>query len=177
MKRVWPFPGEVTIIRARKVALAYREAARQQHEAIKTLREALTKADTRLLAYDSPATLNAVKDAIKALGDGDPVAELDQRFTDWGETWHCEQPQHYEMDDYVKAKEAAKLIHVSAKTIQTLRMDGRLKGHWTTDIGTAGGYLYLVADVYKLSSTMRTRGWRTKGSADNLNDSRRSDAK
>lgn len=176
MKRLWPFPGEAPVTRARKVALAYRQVAQQQHQILAVLSDALDKADTRLLSYDSPATLVAIKQALAGIPPADPVAELDKRFTDWGETFHCEQPAHYEMDDYVTAKIAAQLIHVGPNAVQALRVKGRIKGHWTPDLGTVGGYLYKVRDVYDLSSKLRGRDWRRKESTDTLNDDGRSDA-
>jgi hypothetical protein len=177
VKRLWPFPGEAPVTRLRRMVGAYQHVAREQRALAVALADALRQADTRLLAYDSPATLQAIKAALKALDDSDPVAELDKRFTDWGETFHVEQVQHYELDDWVKCSEAAKLIHCTPKTLNELRIKGRIPAQWSRDIGSAGGYLYLVADVYKLSTTMRGRGWRAKGSADNLNDSGRGDSK
>jgi hypothetical protein len=175
VKRLWPFDGEAPVTRARRMVLAYQQIAREQRAAALALAQALRQADTRLLAYDSPATLQAIKTALKALDDGDPVTDLDKRFCDWGETFHVEQVQHYEMDDYVKATEAAKLIHVTGKTLNDLRIKGRIKGQWSKDVGNAGGYLYKVEDVYKLSTQMRGRGWRKKGSLDTLSDSGRGD--
>jgi len=157
VKRLWPFPGDSPVARARKVALAYRHVAQQQHQAANILAQAMRKADTRLLAYDSPTTLEEIKAALKVFDASDPVAELDKRFTDWGETFHTEAPVHYDMDDYVKAEEAAALIHLSRKSMSALRVRGRIKGHWTPDIGTSGGYLYLVRDVYALSTTLKSR--------------------
>jgi hypothetical protein len=176
VKRLWPFPGDSPVARARKVALAYRSVALQQHQALASLRDALDKADKRLLAYDSPATLVAIKQALADIGDTDPVAELDKRFTDWGETFHSEQPIHYEMDDYVNATIAGQLIHLNRKSINELRQKGRLKGHWTPDLGPVGGYIYRVSDVYELSSKKRRRTSADKGSADTLNTDGRSDA-
>lgn len=176
MKRLWPFPGEAPVTRARKIALAYRTVAQQQRDALTKLRGALDQADKRLLAYDSPATLVAIKQALADIGDTDQVAELDKRFSDWGETFHCEQPGHYELDDYVPAKIAAQLAHVAPKTIHNLRISGRIKGTWTPHLSTSGGYLYKVRDIYELSSKLRGRGWRAKESADTLNPNGRSDA-
>jgi len=159
------------------MASAYRQVAKEQQEAAQALRDAMFKADTRLLAFDSPATLVAIKAALKTLDGASAVAELDKRFSDWGETFHVEQVAHYEMDDWVKASEAAKLIHSSTKTLNELRIKGRIKAEWSADVGSSGGYLYKVEDVYKLSTTMRGRGWRRKGSVDSINDSGRGDSK
>lgn len=177
MKRTWPFPGESPVVRARKMVLAYRHLAQQERAGALLLADLLRRADTRLLAFDNPATLDAIKTALKTLGDGDPVAELDRRFTDWGESFHAEQPEHYEMDDYVKASVACTLIHVAPKTINTMRINGRIKGHWAPDLGSSGGYLYRVGDLYDAAAKLPSRGWRRKRSTDTLNDSGRSDPK
>lgn len=177
MKRLWPFPGESPVVRARKMVLAYRHLAQQQRDAALTLANALRKADTRLLAFDSPATLETIKTALKALGDHDPVAELDKRFTDWGETFHAEQPKHYDLDDFVKASIAAQLIQVAPKTINTMRINGRVQGYWSDDLGSSGGYLYKVRDLYDAAATMPSRGWHRRRSTDTLNNDRRSDSK
>ena len=177
MKKLWPFPGDAPVTRARKMASAYRQVALEQQQAAQALRDAMFKADTRLLAFDSPATLVAIKAALASLDGADAVTALDKRFSDWGETFHIEQPERHEMHDMVKASEAAKLIHSSAKTLNELRIKGRIKAEWSDEVGPSGGYLYRVADVYKLSTTMRGRGWRRKQSVDTLNDSGRGDPK
>lgn len=174
MKRKWPFPGDQPLIRARKVALAYRTLLQQREEAEQQIRDVLEKLDRRLISYSDPASVGLLDKALATLNDCRTEA-LDQRFTEWGETWHCDQPEHYEETDYVKAATAAKILAVSHKTISTLRINGRLTGHWDPDMGTAGGYWYLVKDIHDLSRKMRGRNWRGKGSTDTLNDSGRSD--
>lgn len=175
MTKAWPFPGESATVRARKVALAYRAVAQQRHTAGLALAELLKRADTRLLAFDAPATLQAIQLALKDFDGPDPVAELDIRFTNWGETFHCEQPEHYDMDDYVTAKIAAQILSVHAKTISVMRIKGRLAGHWDPTVGQAGGYRYKVADLYDIAAQRRTRGWRRREATDTLTDSSRSD--
>jgi hypothetical protein len=184
--RRWPFPGEQPVHRARKVALAYRHTALEYAdvaEHLRTIIEAVENADRRLLAYDSPKTLAALDIAMKAAREyldnihkAETPQALDERFTSWGETFHCEQPEHYEDDDLVKGAQAAKLIHVSPKTMSTERIRGRIKGIWDPEMATAGGYWYRVGDVYALSSELRGRAWRRKGSTDTLNDSRTGDS-
>jgi hypothetical protein len=178
VKKKWPFPGEVPTVRSRKVALAYREGMRQQHEYVRALAALLEQADTRLMSYNDPATVAAITELIKTIGDEDPVEALDQRFSDWGERWHCEQLDHYEPDDYVKAKVAANLIHVAAKTISGMRIDGKIKGVWDPEIGTNGGYWYRVGDLYDMRARMPLKPqWRPEESTVTLNDSRRGDGK
>jgi hypothetical protein len=175
VKKKWPFPGDAPVTRARKIALAYRNQAQQQQAAMLQIREVLEALDRRLINFDNPASIEKLDTALKAVTSAGTVEELDQRFTDWGETWHAEQPDHYEPDDYVKATDAAKIVHVNPKTIATLRINGRLKGHWDPDMGNAGGYWYQVRDLHDLSSKLRGRNWRNKQSTDTLNDSGRSD--
>jgi len=185
--RRWPFPGDQPVHRARKVALAYRHTAAEYEGVathLRTIVEAVEEADRRLLAYNSAKTLAALDTAMKAAREyldhtrkAETVHNLDERFTTWGETWHCDQPGHYEDDDLVKAGVAAKLIHIAPKTLSTQRIRGRIKGHWDPQMATAGGYWYRVGDVYELSSKLRSRSWRRKGSTDTLNDSETGDSK
>lgn len=186
----WPFPNERPLGKARKMALAYRNIAEEQaalldqyRAAVEIIHRAIDEADKRLLAYRNPGTLDELEEALTvakaALANtaaGNPVKDLDQRFTSWGETWHCEQPDHYEMDDYVRTATAAKLINISAKTLTTMRNSGRINAVFNPDSGTTGGYWYLVSDVYALSATMRTRAWRTSRPADTLNANRTGDS-
>jgi hypothetical protein len=174
VKKKWPFPGDHPINRARKMALAYRHLAEQQQLAIQQVREVLEQLDRRLLAYKDPGDVQLLDNALKAFDDT-TTEDLDKRFTDWGETWHADIPQHYEMDDYVKADVAASLIHIGRKGISAHRISGRLKGHFDPAMGTGGGYWYQVRDVYELSSKLRGRNWRKKPSPVTLQDSRRSD--
>lgn len=171
----WPFPGDQPVIRARKMALAYRNLCEQQENAMRQVREVIAKMDRRLIAFDNPASIELLNRALKELDNVTTTGELDARFTDWGEGWHAERPVHYEMDEYVKPTVAASILHISSKTISNLRTAGRLKGKWDPDLGTVGGYSYKVSDLHDLSAKLRGRGWRGKGSTDTLNDSGRSD--
>lgn len=157
----WPFPGDAPVSRARKMALAYRALAQQQQEAREQILRVLEQLDRRLIAFDNPGAVAIIDKAMGELA-GDGVKELDERFTQWGETFHAEQPDHYEPDDYVKAKVAAQLINCAPKTISNLRIHGRLPGVWDPNIGSSGGYWYKVSDVYETSSKMRSRSWRRK---------------
>jgi len=188
--RQWPFPKDRAIHRARKMALAYRNIAEELNDILNTLATATTtitgaleQADKRLLAYDSPKTLTELHTALKnaqaaleLIGDTNRVHDLDQRFTQWGETWHCEQPEHYEPDDYVRTSEAAKLIGISDKTMSSLRVHGKITGIFHKGSGATGGYWYLVRDVYALAETLPGRNWRTKRPTDTLNDSETGDS-
>lgn len=176
MKRLWPFPGDVPVIRARKVALAYRAEATRQRELVTRMRDMFDKIDLRLIEYSEPGATTAINNILKDIPNSDPVAALDQRFTDWGETFHSSQPIQYGMDDWVKGSEAAKLIHTNSKTMSNKRIEGAIKGLWDPQLGTNGGYLYKVRDVYALRETMyKGRRWLNKRTPDTLNDSGRSD--
>lgn len=188
--RKWPFVGDKPVSRARKMALAYRNVAEELAAQVKALRDAadviakaVDKSDRRLLAYDSPQTLSELDQALKAVKAalelppaGDPVKALDERFTSWGETWHCEQPVAYGMDEYVRTSEAARLIHISDKTLSHNRIHGKIKGVFERQSGATGGYWYLVRDVYALGETLPGRSWRRKRPTDTLNASETGDS-
>lgn len=179
MIRRWPFPEDYPIHKARKMCLAYREEARRQHELVVALRSVLEKADRRLVAYSDPGILAAIDEVIRAVPDEDPVTALDTRFTDWGEKFHCDEPQvEYDLDDYVKSDDAGRLIGISSKTMGTHRIEGHIKGIWDQNLGSAGGgYWYKVRDVYALKERLPGKGgvWRKNAPLDNLDDSRRGD--
>jgi hypothetical protein len=130
---------------------------------------------------DSPEVDDALKAAREVLGRAaqvESVRALDDRFTAWGETFHCVQAEHFELDDWVRTAEAAKLIHVSPKTLSSMRIKGRIKGVYEKNEGSVGRYWYKVRDVYDLATTMPGRNyWRQKQSTDTLNDSETGDGK
>lgn len=89
-----------------------------------------------------------------ALHDHAPglAADLDTRFTRWGESWVA--PRHVPPgDELVSAEDAGTLIGISSGAIGKLRRDGRIQG-----VKTGRKYEYAVADVYRLSSEARRRG-------------------
>jgi hypothetical protein len=174
--RKWPFPGDIPLIRARKVALAYRNLALEHEQAVAVVRDVLEKFDRRLIAFDNPGSVSELDKALQVI-EATTVKNLDDRFTEWGETWHAEQPDHYEPHEWVKGSVAAQLLHTSTKQISALRIAGRLKGKWDRDMNTNGGYWYRVGDLYELSMKKRGRTSRTEGSADTLTDSGSSDTK
>ncbi len=146
----WPFPGDSPIARARKVGLAYR-----------TLAQDLTKQ-----LHDAGITVETA------------VADLDERFTDWGEKWHCEQVKSLGPDDLVDRNEAAALIGVAGGTLGRLRIRGRIKGQWVKGVfGKPGHYLYKVSDVYQLSTELRGRSWRAADATDTVTPDGESDTK
>jgi hypothetical protein len=153
----WPFQGDAPVARARKVALAYRATATAHEEALKTIGEALQH-------IDWPAAEKVLK-AIGAIASADTqtVEQLDQRFTAWGETWHCPRPVHYDDDDYVDSNTAGELIQLAGATIQRYRVEGRIKGIWNEQIGPHGGWVFRVGDLYQFSANRRPRGHNLKG--------------
>lgn len=180
----WPFRGDPPVTRARKVALAYRNTAAEYEtliaplrEAAQTIVDALSKADRRLLAYDSPKTLGEIDQALKTVAAAlldmpaptQTVTQLDARFISWGEFWHCEQPAERELDEYVLAKEGSRLIGITPKTLNTLRNQGRIDAVFDKDRSATGAYWYKVADLMALQPTLASRAWRRKSSTDTLN--------
>jgi len=160
--RKWPFPGDSPIARARKVALAYRTSAQAQEEKLTALREALKHVDLRLLEYDNLPSTDVIRDALKDDPGVQSVADLDKRFTGWGETWHCPRPATYDDDDYIDAVAAADILQISSGAVHKLRLRGRLKGIWNDSLGSTGGWVFLVRDLYQLSQERRPRNNDTK---------------
>lgn len=173
--KAWPFPGESPVVRARKMALAYRNVAQQLQADHDRLVELFGRIDPRILDWiDDEETRKLLKNLDK---NPDLVGELDKRFREWGETWHAEVVVQYTDDDEVDAKEASKLIHVSANTINRARMRGRITGTFKKKTGdNMGRWYYVVADVYKLSTELRGRGWRRTEATDTVPSSGSSDA-
>lgn len=139
MTKDWPFAGDAPIARARKVALAYRHIAQE------------------------------LVDKYGADTEGDPVADLDERFHRWGELWiDTDRTVTYAADDWVTSQIAATILAVSQSYMSALRVHGRIKGRY---IKGKHGYVYRVGDIWTLSSEMRRRPRR---SADKVEDDGRS---
>lgn len=177
MKQGWPFPRDGVLVRSRKMALAFREEAKKQRQVTLMLRDILLQADRRLIAYSDPAMLPTISAAIDAVASKDPVTELDERFVSWGEEWHADLPDNYDMDDWVKTSVAARLVQIASKTLNQMRIDGKVTGKWDPSINTKGGYLYRVGDVFAARAAMPGRGWRVRDSIDTLNNSGTGDSK
>lgn len=175
--RNWPFPGDSPVARARKMALAYRALAEQQDELIKAFVAIMHALDRKLIAFDNPGTLAMIDHKLKKARELGGPSELDQRFSDWGEEWHAELPVTYEADDYITGRQAAPLLNINANTVGRLRIAGRIKGKWDPTVGSRGGWTYLVADVWELSTKLRGRNWRTKERIDSIGSDGSSDEK
>lgn len=174
--RKWPFPGDSPIARTRKVALAYRHLAQEQHrralELINVLNEITVEQWTELVGDGADELFKNLHQEF-----GNPVEDLDKRFYDWGESWHAEQNISYQPDDYVTAQEAATLIQLSWNTIHHMRVRGRIEGVYVPKSAGSGKgtWKYKVADIYKLSAECRGRGSNSRKRTDTLADSSRGD--
>lgn len=128
--RKWPFPGDAVLVRARKVAWAYRAVVEEI----------------------APARCK----------------ELDEKFTEWGEHWHCSQIAPYDGNDLLPTIEAASLIGITSGSLSNLRVVGRIKGYKRRDRGR--GFAYKVNDLLELSTQIRNRrvGWHGANSADKV---------
>jgi hypothetical protein len=125
----WPFPGDSPVVRARRVALAYR---------------------ARLAEVD-PAG----------------CALIDKRVNRWGQSWAAPS-EHFDLDDWISARDAARLASVQVSRIGKWRRAGRLPGRLCTRLSrtrlTAASarhtWEYQVRDVLNLSTSVRARGKR-----------------
>lgn len=177
MSDKWPFPRDGISTRARKMALAYRQLATEQHQRAEAFRNVLASLDQRLLRFMDPDTAEAVAKLI-AETTPDPVAELDQRFTSWGEKWHADIEVTYGPDDWVTSAEGGPLIQRHGATLNQMRLRGLIKGRWVkATAGKQPHWEYRVKDVYALQTQLKGQGWRAAGPTDTVADSGRSDSK
>lgn len=150
------------------MALAYRAALTEQAARANELEGLLYKVDLRMLGRKHPGLVEAVEKLLAGPSSKDPVGELDQRFRDWGETWHAEIPVDYDEDDLIPAKEAAAIVSLNSHSISALRVRGRIKGTWDRQLR---GYRYRVGDVYTLMTEKRARGGDSRSSTDTVPNS------
>lgn len=154
----WPFRGDSNVVRARKMALAYRQLAAEQQQRATRLRAVLTGADLKALRSIDKNLATRIADLLKEKV-GDPVHEMDERFLNWGEQWHTPMERtSYDEEEELRTEEAAKLIQIAAGTLLTLRKRGRIKGTYVKDQNPH--FEFKVADLYKLQSELRGRNWR-----------------
>lgn len=154
----WPFDGDAPVTRARKVSGAYRATAVAYEESLTAIGDALQLIDLRLINFDQPGAADIITKAIAAAGETQSVAQLDQRFTDWGEAWHCPRPTTYSEDDLVDAIVAAEILQIASGTVHKFRTNRRIKAVWNPQIGPRGGWMFRVGDLYEFSRTRRRRG-------------------
>lgn len=183
--RKWPFPGDSNVARARKVALAYRSLAQQLADEINDLHTRIGKIDPRVLDWvESPPEDPDLARSLKRIADtpaeerGTPVAELDQRFKEWGEDWHAEVPVDYDEDDLIPQAEAAALVQLTPASLGRLRQRGRITAVRTKHPGDPGSgrFYYRVGDVYDLQRERRTRNSRDPDTTVTVPSSGSSDA-
>lgn len=153
MKKPWPYPGDAPVTRARKMTGAYRAVAQATEPAVKLLREMRASMGSRNLYRD------AVDEVLDAIDKLESTEELDKRFTDWGETWHCPQVHNYDEDDLVPTKIAADIACLSPGHLGNLRIRGRIDATFDRNIEPRGGFRYRVGDLHKLATEVRKRNW------------------
>ena len=119
----WPFKKHTPAMRAQAMTDAYRHAMQQWQ-------------DLALKLGADPSDIPTVE-------------TLDQKFVEWGETWHVPERDTYEDDEMVSAKVAGKLLRVDPGTIASYRVAGKITGVWNKQMGGGpGGYMYRVGDLY-----------------------------
>jgi hypothetical protein len=180
--RAWPFPGDSVIARARKIALAYRETAKDYETAIAELYEIIARVDPRVVEWVDDEQFKALhklatEDRLVKLTRPAAVADMDQRFYDWGETWHANFVRTYDDDEWINSKEASAILLIDRGTINALRNRGRLNGQMIKREGdhTAKWY-FLAGDIYRLAAERRTRGSQKPDTTDKVQTDGESDA-
>lgn len=159
-KREWPFPGDTVLIRARKSALAYRQLAQDYAAERQELVDVLRLIDPRIAAWVEEQPF---KTMYKNIQDGqypgpDRVVELDERLYQWGEDWQVEgRPAVYDDEDQITAKEAGRILGVSANTVNTYRLRGRITGRYEKVAVGGNRWMYRAGDIYDLSREIRGR--------------------
>jgi len=168
----WPFPGDSSVVRARKIALAYRQAAAEQMARANRMRAVLTAAKLRSLRAIDPDLAKQITELIKEK-PADVVHEMDERFLKWGEKWHTPlRRTSYDPDEMLGAEEAAQLLSVQAATLLTMRRRGRIRGVYVRSQNPH--FEFKVADLYKLQSEMRGRNGGKSETTDNMADEKSS---
>lgn len=84
--------------------------------------------------------------------DPDACAQVDQRMLRMGQGWAVVRIQHFDLDDWVSAREAAELASVQVRQIAAWRRNGRLPGR-----PSGRSWQYQVRDVLGLSTGPRRR--------------------
>lgn len=174
MRGEWPERGRAPVTKARVMAMAYHAKVEQLEDAINQLR---AYRDNLGAVGRNPAR-DAIDGFLDTVSQTPTLAQMDAKFASWGETFHVPEPDldAYEDDDYVDTKVAAKMAMLSNKRINELCTIGRLPGKWDTRIGVRGGWTFLVADIRKLATDVRTRNWHGKRAGDSIPDSRSGDS-
>lgn len=176
MTRQWPWPGDAPVVRARKMALAYRHLAQEQQARLNRIRELFTRFDERVLKWEPDEEAMAELRKILEAGPADAVDDLDRRFVSWGEEWHADFDITYEPDDLVATNVAAKILAINENTIGRMRINGRLEGHLIKKSGDhQKRWYFYVRDLYAVQEATRTRTSRKPDVTDKLHTDGRSD--
>jgi hypothetical protein len=180
-RRAWPFPGDSSIVRARKAALAYRQMAADNEKLRQQLTEVVRRVDPRIVAWIEDDEFKGLYKQIHddSLDVPSTVDQLDRRLYEWGEDWHAViKREAYNDDDMINAVEAGEILGVNKNSINRMRNRGRLEGEWIKHDGDQNGrWYYRAGDVYRLSSEVRARASRDAGSTDKVHTDSTGDSK
>lgn len=169
-EKLWPWPGDSPVVRARKIALHYRSLAEEQQKRANDLHQLLTDTvNLKSLRLVDPDLAQAL-DVIVVTGGqvADAVETADRKFLEWGEEWHTPLEAEYADDEWVPTRVAARLIHIAEGTITRMRLRGRIQGKWRKDPGAANTWVFKVSDLYKLQSELRGRNWKSGPKTDSI---------
>ncbi len=174
----WPFEGDSFVVRSRKVALAYRQTALDYETALNELLEIVANVDERVVGWINDERFEMLYKMAKE-GTGRPilVAQHDERFYQWGETWHASFVPHYDEDEWINTRETADLLCLHTKTVTELIQRGRLEGKQLKLPGDHHKRWYVRAgQVFALQRERRTRNSPNRDSTDTMPSSGSSDA-
>lgn len=173
--RLWPFPGDQPIVRARKMALAYRQAHRDAHSQLRAIADAWQKMDPRIIGWIDDDVRDELTKLMDIGAEETPEA-LDQRFYEWGEDWHAQVVRAYADDEMITAKEAAAILCITTGGVGNLRSRGRIQGTIVHTPGRTPIFYYKAADVYQLARERRARTSPTADTTDSIPTSGTGDA-
>jgi hypothetical protein len=176
--RRWPFDGDSPVVRARKMALAYRALAEEQQSRLDAALDLLSRVDERVLRLNPDTGVAAgITKLLSREAINEPVPAMDARFYEWGEEWHAELSRHYDSDEWITGEDAGHILTVAPQTVSRMRTRGRLVGKLVKVPGQQGGgrWYYLAADIYALSAEKRARSSPEVDATDSLQASGSSD--
>lgn len=169
-EKLWPWPGDSPVVRARKIALHYRQLAEDQQKRANDLHHLLTAAvNLQSLRLVDPDMAEALEIILATGGPlTDAIAVSDRKFLEWGEEWHTPLEAQYDDDEWVPTRVAARLVHLAEGTITRMRLRGRIQGKWRKDPGSSNTWVFKVSDLYKLQSELRARQWKPGPKTDSI---------
>jgi hypothetical protein len=155
-KKQWPFPGDLPVVRARKVALAYRQQALDYEAALNELYTLIAMLGPSIIGRTEGGNLHELPEKNDVLSPG--VAGLDERFIAWGEKWHTSQPVPYDDDELVDLETASQILVVSAHAILRRIQNGTLVSQFMRRDGDHRKRHYFKAgDIYALQNDFPNR--------------------